>query len=73
MSNVRCVTLSGVDVAVLFCPNALSLGWLSLSRDSPMTNPVNRQPMEPKKKKKNSMFWNENHAPSWTTHSNYSP
>ena len=48
MSNVRGVTLGVIDLAVFFCPSGLSLGWLSLSIDSPTTNPVNRQP---KKKK----------------------
>ena len=44
MSNVRGVTLRVIDLAVFFCPSGLSLGWLSLSIDSPTTNPVNRQP-----------------------------
>ena len=44
MSNVRGVTLGVIDLAVFLCPSGLSLGWLSLSIDSPTTNPVNRQP-----------------------------
>ena len=44
MSNVRGVTLGVIDLAVFFCPSGLLLGWLSLSIDSPTTNPVNRQP-----------------------------
>ena len=65
MSNVRGVTLGVIDLAVFFCPSGLSLGWLSLSIDSPTTNPVNRQPI------KKSVKMRIIHLPGQLTHTTH--